>query len=151
MPKIMCIHVFDRPGVLDQITGLIRRNSVNIQAVTSGNVAEGISQITITLGEHARLDALGSRLSEMSCVHGWEKCVPETHIIRELLLVRFTGRQKRLMENGMRIIREENGVTFAEYVAEPSVIDAVFEKLRENNVECTRGGVLSLPLSKGEE
>ncbi|MDR1242196.1 MAG: ACT domain-containing protein [Deltaproteobacteria bacterium] len=151
MHKIMCVHVFDRPGVLDQITGIIRRNSVNIQAIASGSVAEGISQITMVFDGHVRLDVLGSRLSEMSCVRGWEKCVPETHIIRELLLARFNERQKHLMEDGMRVISEEGGMTFVEYMAEPPVIDAIFEKLRENNVACARGGVLGLSLGKGEK
>lgn len=151
MSDIIRMRVFDRPGVLDRITGLIRRNGINIKTITSGNVAEGVSQITISLGKHARLDAMGDRLSEMSSVRHWEKCTPQTHVIRELLLARFTPEQKDLLKDGMRVLHEENEVTFAEYVADPASIDAVFASLRQKGVVCARGGAVAIPLAEGEE
>jgi acetolactate synthase small subunit len=149
MSNIFRMHMFDKPGALDQITGLIRRNGVNIQTIASGNVTGGTAQVTISLSlddGQVNLDALGDRLRELACVRHWEKCASGSHIIRELLLVCFKVDQKHLLEDGMRIIREEGGMTFAEYVAEPSVIDGVFKKLCAHNVFCARGGVMSFPL-----
>jgi acetolactate synthase small subunit len=150
MSKFIRVNVFDKPGALDQITGLIRRSSVNIQTITCGNIAEGISQITLALDEHARLDALGANIQEMSCVRNWEKCTPETHLIRELLLARFEAEQKALIEKDMRVIREENGLTFVEYVADPAAVKAMLKKLCEKNVACATGGAVSMPLNQTE-
>lgn len=150
MPNIIRMRVYDRPGVLDRIAGLIRRNGVNIKSITSGNVSDGMNQITISLGEHARLEALGHRFSEMSSVRHWEKCTPETHIIRELILARFNQSQKHLIEPEMRVIREENGLIFVEFVADPLTVDAMIEKLRAENVACSRGGAQGIPLAEGD-
>ncbi len=149
MANIIRMWVYDRPGVLDRITGLIRRHGVNINTVTSGHVAEGTSQITISLGEPVRLDALGDRFSEMNSVRHWEKCTPATHIIRELLLARFTAEQKDLIDVDMRVVREEDGMTFAEYVGEPCAVDAMIKKLQSRDVICTRAGALGLALKEG--
>ncbi len=144
------MRVYDRPGVLDRITGLIRRNGVNIKSITSGNVSDGMNHITISLGEHARLEALGQLFSEMSSVRQWEQCTPETHVIRELILARFSEDQKHLIDPDMRIIREENGLTFAEYVSDPLSLDAKIEQLRAGGVICSRGGALGMSLT-GED
>lgn len=150
MPNIIRIRVYDRPGVLDRITGLIRRNGVNIKTITSGNVAEGVSQITISLGEHARLERLGDQFSEMASVRQWERCTPATHLIRELLLARFSAEQKDLMEDGMRIIHEENGMAFVEYVADPVTIEETLAKLSAHGVACARGGAVGVSLAEGD-
>jgi len=80
MPNIIRMRVYDRPGVLDRITGLIRRNGLNIKTITSGSMGEGISQITISLGKHVRLETLGDRFREMTSVHQWERCTPATYL-----------------------------------------------------------------------
>ncbi|MDR2826029.1 MAG: ACT domain-containing protein [Deltaproteobacteria bacterium] len=150
MSKFIRVNVFDKPGVLDQITGLIRRNSVNIRSITCGNVGGGISQITLALDEHARLDVLGAHIQELACVRNWEQCTPKTQVIRELLLVRFDADQKNLIEKDMRIIHEENGLTFVEYVADPASSAAMLEKLCAKNVVCALGGAVSIPLNQTE-
>lgn len=154
MPQIIRMRVFDRPGVLDRVTGLIRRNGVNIKTITSGNVAEGASQITISLGDTARLnsllDTLADKLGEMASVRGIEKCTPETHIILELMLARFTVDQRDLIEDGMTVIREENGMVFAQYVANPADVDAKLSKLQAHGVVCARGGALGVSLTGGD-
>lgn len=150
MPNIIRMRVYDRPGVLDRIAGLIRRNGVNIKSITSGNIADGMNQITISLGEHARLEVLGHRFSEMSSVRHWEKCTPETHIIRELILARFNRDQHHLIEPEMRVIREENGLTFVEFAADPLTVDTMIEKLRGQGVVCSRGGAQGISLTEGD-
>jgi acetolactate synthase-1/3 small subunit len=150
MPHIIRMRVFDRPGVLDRVTGLIRRNGINIKTITSGNVAEGASQITISLGGNARIDPLVDKLREMASVRGVEKCTPETHIILELMLARFTGDKKHLIEEGMTVLREESGLVFAQYVADPVRIDAVLQKLQEHGIVCIRGGALGVSLTEGD-
>lgn len=150
MSNIIRMRVYDRPGVLDRITGLIRRNGVNIKSITSGNVSDGMNQITISLGKHARIEALGHRFGEMSSVRHWEKCTLETHIIRELILARFNRDQKHLIEPEMRVIREEKDLTFVEFVADPLTVDAMIEKLRGKGVVCSRGGAQGISLTEGD-
>lgn len=150
MPNIIRMRVYDQPGVLDRITGLIRRHGINIKTITSGNVSDGISQITISLGDHAKLDALGDKFREMSGVRQFEKCTPESHLIRELLLARFTEEQRYLIGADMRIVREEGGMIFAECVAAPPTIDATIMSLRSQGVACARGGAIGIPLTEGE-
>ena len=151
MPQIIRMRVFDRPGVLDRVTGLIRRHGVNIKTITSGNVAEGISQITISLGDNARIDSLANNLMdtlrEMASVREIEKCTPETHIILELMLARFTADQKGLIDESMTVIREENGMVFVQYVANPADVDAMLSKLQGHGVVCARGGALGVSLT----
>ena len=150
MPNIIRMRVYDRPGVLDRITGLIRRNGLNIKTITSGNVAEGISQITISLGEHVRLETLGDRFREMTSVRQWERCTPAKHLTRELLLARFSADQKDMMEDGMRVIREEGGMTFVEYVADPATIEETLANLTARGVACARGGAIAVSLAEGD-
>ena len=149
MPNIIRMRVFDRPGVLDRITGLIRRHGVNIRTITCGNVSDGISEITMSLGGPMNLDFLGGRFSEMNSVREWETCTEETHILRELLLARFRDGQMHLLDDDMRVIKQDDGVVFAEYVGGPTEVERKLEQLREAGVSCARGGTLGLALVEG--
>lgn len=143
------LWVYDRPGVLDRITGVIRRRGVNIKTLTSGDTLDGVSQITITLGAPVNLKTLCQTFSEMSSVQHWEECTPETHVVRELLLLRCKTEQRGLLPEGARVFEEEDGLLFADFVAEPDRIGEVIRMLRENDIACVRTGALGLSKLEG--
>ncbi len=152
MPNIFRMHVCDRPGVLGRIASLIRRNGVNISNITSGTAADGETQtITLSLCPKAPVERLQPMLTELSDTLRCERCEPQTHMLRELLLARFSKYQEHLVSKDMRVILRENGQTIVEYVGDPDSVTAAIVLLVANNVAHCRSGILALPLTKGEE
>lgn len=150
MLDIIRLRVHDRPGVLDRIAGLIRRHGINIDTITSGSSTDGTAQITIVFGENAYIQRLCDKLGEMSDILHWEKCEPQTHMLRELLLASFSKGQEHLIRKDMRIVSQEYDLTFTEYAGDPQSVAAIAAALDVNGVTYCRGGTLALPLTEGE-
>lgn len=149
MTNTIKLWVYDRPGALDTITGLIRRKGVNIRTLTAGDIADGISQITISIKDYVDVEKLGIYFSEMSFVKGWEKCTNETHIIRELLLLRFHKADWQGVNlEGVRVTKEDGDMVFAEYVAAPNQIDDILATLKQHKISFVRTGALGLALKE---
>jgi acetolactate synthase small subunit len=143
------LWVYDRPGVLDRITGVIRRRGINIKTLTTGDTQDGVSQITISLGDPVNVQSLGQVFSEMSSVQHWEECTPETHVVRELLLMRCPESRRGELPEGARVFKEEGGVLFVEYVTEPDAVGEIIQKLRQREIACVRTGALGLSKQEG--
>lgn len=151
MSIILKVTVQDRPGVLDRITGLIRRNSWNISEINAGEKGGGSSSINIRLkDEGADLQILGRAIGMLDCVLDWEECASDRHVIRELLILK--AREADLPAEavrGGRVIGRDGEVLYLEYTGFPWEIDALLEAHADSLIDCTRAGVLSL--RKGEE
>jgi hypothetical protein len=85
----------------------------------------------------------------MSSVRHWEECTPETHVVRELLLLRCPAARRGEIPEGARVFGEEEGVLFAEYVADPEAIGEVMQELRRRDIACVRTGSLGLGKQEG--
>lgn len=150
MSIILRLTVQDRHGVLDRITGLIRRNGWNINEINAGEKRGGLSNINIRLKDRgADLKVLGKSLTMLDCVEEWEECREERHMIRELLTLKLREADCAGLLEGMRAIAKEDGVVFLEYTGLPWEIDGLLERLNGKLLDCARTGALSL--TKGGE
>ncbi len=68
------LTVDNRQGVLDQITGIIRRHGWNIRTMNVEEIAADCSEIRIRIEDRgADADKLGKALSRLDCVRHWEE------------------------------------------------------------------------------
>lgn len=146
MKTILEVQVWDRPGVLDRIVGLIRRRSWNINSLTVGDISPGLSQIIFQLeGRDVDLATLGEHLSEMDAVCQWQELTEQTGVLREMVLFRVGAEHAALADSpGVRVVAERDGLRYCEYTDAPSAIDAYIRTLRGQGVACVRTGPLSL-------
>lgn len=146
MDTILKIWAYDRPGVLDRIAGLIRRQGWNVSSMTAGDVEEGLSQIHLSLsGKNVDAEKLGEHLDELDGVRRWEECLPQTHVIREMAM--FSVRKDRpvLPEmDGLRIVDKQCGLLFAEYTGSPHEVSELLRQVHGQTVSCVRTGPLVL-------
>jgi acetolactate synthase small subunit len=146
----MSIHlrliVQDRHGVLDRITGLIRRNGLNISEINAGEKGDGTSRINFRMKDKgADVHILGKALAQLGCVHSWEECNDKTHIVREMLL--FSLCKRNYQEEkfpGIQLIEQCGDIIFFSYIASPSDIDRLLETYKELICDYSRGGALGV-------
>lgn len=146
MEVILKIWAQDRPGVLDRIAGLIRRQGWNVGSMTAGDVEEGLSQIHLLLsGKNVDTAKLGEHLDELEGVRQWEECLPETHVIREMVMFSVRKDHPALPEvKALRIVEKRDGLLFVEFTGKPEEVDALLGLVRGQTVSCVRTGPLVL-------
>jgi len=160
MTAIIKTWVHNRPGVLDRITGLIRRKGWNIRTLVAGGVDEGLSQIDIVLeGRGLDVEALGEYLVEMDAICSFEKCTEQSHLVREILifclhtdkreLVGFGGEAVLHAVEQARLITEQGGLCFYEYSDSAAEVDKLLNTLCRLNIRCVYSGALTLAYSEG--
>lgn len=136
----------DRHGVLDRITGLIRRNGWNISEINAGETGGGLSTINIRMKDRgADLQVLGDHLSKLDCIKAWETCAPGGHFIRELVILQMReGDYRADPVAGSRIVEREGDTLYIEYTGLPREIDELLEQREQTITACSRAGVLSI-------
>lgn len=90
--QYIVVMVEDRPGVMQKVTGLIRRRDFNIDSITVGySHMEGISRITLAIkGDRNILDQVIKQLYKLVEVIKVSGLNEELSVIRELALLRVT-------------------------------------------------------------
>lgn len=146
MEVMLKLWVYDRPGVLDRIAGLIRRKGWNISSLTAGDIEEGISQINIALkGQLVDARALCEHLAELDFLRVWEECTPETHVVCEMLLFSVPlGEAALARQPGMRILRETGNFLFVEFTGTPAQVNELLRTEKHRMASCSRSGPLAL-------
>jgi acetolactate synthase small subunit len=146
----MSIHirltVLNRHGVLDQISGLIRRNGWNISEINAGEMNGGVSCINIRMRDKgADILALRKALSQLSCVQDLQECSPATHFVRELLLfsMNVSDYQERMVDQANQIGQDDDTLFFS-FLASPTEIDALLDTHGGRICDYSRGGPLGL-------
>lgn len=136
----------NRPGVLDRVTGLIRRNGWNIDGLTAGDVGDEVTQICMTIrGVQVNTDLLGGHLAEMDGVLSWEECEPHSHMIREMVLLRIPKGISIPSElDSLRVIVKEGDLLFAEFTGSPEEVAAAIQIARTSGISCVRTGMAAL-------
>jgi acetolactate synthase-1/3 small subunit len=90
MKTILRLGVYDSPGVLDRIAGLIRRNGYNINSLNAGVFRGGASQINIVLDdERADVAKIGKQLYDINFISEYRAFNVGNAVIRELVLIRM--------------------------------------------------------------
>lgn len=152
MSTILKILAYDRPGVLDRIVGLIRRQGWNIDTLSAADADReaGVSQINIALsGRNVNLRGLGALLSELDTVKSWEEAQPDQDVIWELLLFRLAPAQAQLVPAGARMVAEEAGWLFYEFSGPPAAVAELLRQLGRENIAYARTGALMLSKEEG--
>jgi acetolactate synthase-1/3 small subunit len=143
---LLRLDVYDRPGVLDRIAGLIRRNGWNISSINAGNYHNGTSQISIVLTDD-RFDArkLGSQLYNMNFIHKYHVLNTENSVIRELAMIRLkTSDYNPADIPEARIIVQDENKTKLEITGTPWEIDRMLIPVQDKILDCIRSGPLAI-------
>ena len=147
MTTIMRLKVYNAPGVLDRVAGMFRHNGWDIESISAGVSKCSHTYINVSFkNRYVDMRLLAKQISKMDFVIDWEECTPETHMMRELILIKIS--KKDLDRNDvpdLTIICEENEVIAAYCVSTPWEIDEMMQS--PYFIECTRSGVTMI--SKG--
>ncbi len=140
MINILKLQVYNTPGVLDRVAGLFRHNGWNIESISAGVIEDGTTSINISFkNQYADMKQLAKQIAKMDFVKSWEQCTPETHLMRELLLIKLRKEDYEALQLPQKhILHEEANVIWAECAAEPAEIDEALRQVAA--LECARSG-----------
>ena len=146
MPIHIRLTVEDRPGVLDRITGLIRRNGLNISEINAGERGDGTSCINILIKDKgADIHTLGKALTQLECVKGWEELNEKRHYTREALLFSVcSGDYKEGMFQNAQLMEQNGDILIFAYLAASSEVDSMLAANRNLLCDYSRGGALGV-------
>jgi acetolactate synthase-1/3 small subunit len=146
MNTILRLGVYDSPGVLDRIAGLIRRNGLNITSLNTGTFKNGTAQINIVLTD-ARADVrkLGKQLLDINFVSDYKVLGKENAGIRELALVRMRAPDFDAAHfTGARVLEEDSDEISFEITGLPWDIDNMLQPMQGKILDVVRSGALAL-------
>lgn len=146
MNTILRLGVYDSPGVLDRIAGLIRRNGYNITSINAGTFKGGAAQINIVLDD-ARIDVgrLGKQLFDINFISDYKVLGAENACIRELALVRMkTSDFDAAYFEGARILERDNEEVSFEITGSPQDIENLLLPVHDRLIDFVRSGALAL-------
>lgn len=146
MNTILRLGVYDSPGVLDRIAGLIRRNGFNITSLNTGTFKNGTARINIVLTD-ARADVrkLGKQLLDINFISGYKVLGKENASIRELALVRMKTRDFDAAHfKDARILEEDSDAVSFEITGLPQDIDALLQPVQDKLLDVVRSGALAV-------
>jgi len=144
--------VEDRHGVLDRVTGLIRRNGLNISDISAGERGDGTSHINIRIKDKgADIHILGKALAQLECVLNWEVCHQKTHLVMETLLFYIHSKDYRKeIFPGAQLIEQCGDIMFFSLMASPSDMDILLNANKELLCDYSRGGAQGVKREGGE-
>ena len=152
MTTILKLIVYDRPGVLDRIAGLIRRNGWNINSINAGRYKKGITQINIVLDDE-RIDTkkLGSQLFEFGFLQGFKEYNNINSHIRELALISMKKSDYNAADfREAKIIEQNDDELVLEITGTPWEIDELLLTVQDKLLDCVRSGALGISKERGE-
>lgn len=99
-PFTVLVEVRDRPGVLNQVTGVVSRRGYNVQSLAVGNSErDGFSRITMVIpGCEADVQKLLKHLAKLPYVDRIVSLNGVPAIVRELMLVKVAARPAQRSE-----------------------------------------------------
>lgn len=146
MNTILRLGVYDSPGVLDRIAGLIRRNGFNITSLNTGTFKNGTAQINIVLTD-ARADVhkLGKQLYDINFISDYKVFGSENAGIRELALIRMkTTDFDAAHFKDARVLEENAGDICFEITGVPQEIDRLLLPVQDKLLDVVRSGALAI-------
>ncbi|HDN17958.1 MAG TPA: acetolactate synthase small subunit [Candidatus Bathyarchaeota archaeon] len=152
---ILSLTVEDKPGVMERISRIFARRSINIDSITVGRISPGISRIILSFKtELDEAKFVSSLLRKMFLVKSVDRLDPDNSVTRELAIVKFKtpDREAKLQvlkvldEMGARILYTELSYIIAELTGSPSRIDEVLSKLSPYAFEFARSGIAAINL-----
>ncbi len=154
MRHTLSVLVENKPGVLARIAGLFSGRGFNINSLTVGETEDpAVSRMTIvSTGDDAILEQISKQLNKLVDVIGVTDLTAESHLERELLLVKVAaeaGRRSELIQMA-EIFRakivdvSERTLTF-EITGDSSKVGAFFDLVRSFGIkEVVRTGTVAV-------
>jgi acetolactate synthase-1/3 small subunit len=146
MKTILRLGVYDSPGVLDRIAGLIRRNGYNINSLNAGVFKGGTSQINIVLDdERADVAKIGKQLYDINFISEYRAFNYENAYIRELVLIRMKVSDfDEAYFKGARILERNDDEVSFEITGASRELDKLLLPVQEKLLDFVRSGALAL-------
>ncbi len=146
MPQtyILMMDVDDEFGVLTRITGRIRREGLNISALSVAQTGiPGISRMTVRVQmQGSPIEQMINRLSRLDCVKKIQLCEENTLPIRELALV-CCGTSSPL-PNGETILYQTENRIYFEKTGTPQELDCYLKEHQSQILEFSRSGAVTI-------
>lgn len=147
--------VENKPGVLFNVSNLIRRRGFNIESITVGPLENSdYSRMTITVDADQRtLNNMVEQLNKMVEVIQVKRLDPLRTVRREMLLVKLDVTDPMSREDALKQINSNHGLVLdmdgftlmAEVTGEPGELDVFLEKVKPIGiVEMSRTGITAL-------
>jgi acetolactate synthase-1/3 small subunit len=147
--------VENKPGVLFNVSNLIRRRGFNIESITVGALENSkYSRMTITVDvDQKTLNNMVEQLNKMVEVIQVKRLDPLRTIRREMLLVKLDVTDPMAREDALKYVNSNHGLVLdmdgntlmAEVTGEPQELDSFLEKVKPIGVlEMSRTGITAL-------
>lgn len=147
--------VENKPGVLFNVSNLIRRRGFNIESITVGALENSkYSRMTITVDvDQKTLNNMVEQLNKMVEVIHVKRLDPLRTIRREMLLVKLDVTDPMAREDALKYVNSNHGLVLdmdgntlmAEVTGEPQELDSFLEKVKPIGVlEMSRTGITAL-------
>lgn len=146
--------VEDHPGVMNRVSGMIRRRGFNIGDISVGPAEEpGLSRMTLTVDAgHAEVDQVRKQLEKLIEVVEVVDLTDEPTVMRELLLARLASPsgqrealERELAELGGTILDQDEESAIVELTMDFSRADDLVARLKSHGLkELARSGPVAM-------
>ena len=146
--RVLSLLVEDHPGVLNRVSGLVRRRGFNISALSvAPSEQPGFSRMTLTVDAgHAEVDQVEKQLDRLIEVVEVTDLTGSERIHRELLVGRVDATaDAALAEAGAHVLHSNgNGLVF-EFTGDDTSAESLIEQLKAHGLrELTRSGPVAV-------
>jgi acetolactate synthase-1/3 small subunit len=153
--NIVAFLVENQPGVLFNVTNLIRRRGFNIHSIAVGTIENPeLSRMTITVEADSKaLNQIVEQLDKMVDVVKVKRLDPIRTVKRELLLIKLKTSDPFAREDALKTINNYHGLILdidpemiiAEVTGEPEDLDSFLSKVEIIGIEeMSRTGITAL-------
>ena len=146
--RVISLLVEDHPGVLNRVSGLIRRRGFNISALSvAASERPGFSRMTFAVDAgHAEVDQVEKQLDRLIEVVEVTDLTTSERVHRELLVGRADDTAAGLLgERGAAVLHSNGHGLVFEYVGEEAAVERLIEDLKGHGLrELTRSGPVAV-------
>lgn len=146
--RVISLLVEDHPGVLNRVSGLVRRRGFNISALSvAASEQPGFSRMTLTVDAgYSEVDQVEKQLDRLIEVVEVTDLTGSEGIHRELLVGRVDDSAGAVLaEVGARLLHQNgNGIVF-EFTGDDLAAERLIEELKPHGLrELTRSGPVAV-------
>lgn len=146
--RVITLLVEDHPGVLNRVSGLVRRRGFNISALSvAASERPGFSRMTFSVSAgHAEVDQVEKQLDRLIEVVEVRDLTGLERFHRELVVGRVDGTATGALEQaGARVLHQNgNGIVF-EFTGDDAAAERLIEDMKRHGLrELSRSGPVAV-------
>jgi len=146
--RVISLLVVDNPGVLNRVSGLVRRRGFNISALSvAPSEKPGFSRMTLTVDAgHAEVDQVEKQLDRLVEVVEVDDLTGSERIHRELLVGRVDGSAAQMLrEAGAGVLHQNGHGLVFEFTGDEGAVERLIQELKGHGLrELTRSGPVAV-------